>query len=181
MRNSNLAALLALVITAGVAIHAATGTAQATTDAWFNWYDEASPGFTADNIHVVNPGPTAASGTLSLPGHPDVSFSLAPGSGSVYSFNGTIGGPLRLHASAPVLASARTIYMGSFWESPAPAQSDAATDLWSNWYDQATPTMAANNVHVVNPGPSVASGTVSAGGGASQTFSLGAGQEWHPS
>src|SRR5207248_3280984 len=41
--------------------------AQASTKSFFNWFDKASPGMLTDNIHVLNPGGTAADVTIQLP------------------------------------------------------------------------------------------------------------------
>jgi uncharacterized protein YvpB len=157
----------------------ARSSAQAATDAWFNWFDNASPGFALENIHVVNPGSASTTGMITLPGHPDITFSLAAQTASAFSFPASIGGPVHIHASAGVLASARTLYRGSFWEAPALDANTAGSDLWFDWYDQASPAMSIDNLHLLNPGTATASGIVSMPGQAAQSFSIGAGQEWY--
>ncbi len=157
----------------------ARSSAQAATDAWFNWFDDASPGFVLENIHIVNPSSISAEGTISLPGHADIVFSLAAQATSFFSFPTLIGGPVHVHASTGILASARTHYRGSFWEMPAQDQRSASGDLWFDWYDQASPTMAQDNIHLLNPGSAPATGTISLAGQTSQSFSLLPGQEWY--
>src|SRR5438105_1250872 len=118
MRNSNLAALLALVITAGVAIHAATGTARADTlpagagtTLFVSWLDHASPGFTSVAVHIVDPGPQPATGTISIPGGWSGSFSVGPAAATYVSVpQGVIGGPAVINSSVSVQASVRVRY-----------------------------------------------------------------------
>jgi len=45
----------------------AESAAQAATTSYFNWYDKAAPGMFNDNIHLLNPGSTSATVTLSDP------------------------------------------------------------------------------------------------------------------
>ena len=155
----------------------ARSSAQATTDAWFNWFDNASPGFSLENIHVVNPGNAGADGSISLPGHADIPFSLAAQTASVFSFAGSIGGPVHIHANGAILASARTHYRGSFWEMPAQDQSSAGGDLWFDWYDQASPAMVQDDIHLLNPGNASASAVVSMPGQTSQSLTIYPGQD----
>ncbi len=156
-----------------------TGMAPASqTEAWFPWYDNASPGMQADNVHLVNTGAAAASVTLSLPGA-SASVTVPPMGEAHYSFPpGTIGGPLHVTSSQPVLASQRVQYLGSFTETPGrPAPPAGATTVWLNWYDSFSPGMRADNIHVVNPGSSEVSVTVSIPGAAPATFTIPSGQQ----
>jgi len=145
------------------------------------WYDLASPGMQADNIHIVDPGAAAASGTISLPGASALSFSVPPGGEGWFSFPpGTIGGPVAVAVSAgpAVLVSQRVLFGGSLSEIGALSAADAFVTGWFNWYDNASPGMQADYVHLVNPGAGPAAGTVSIGS-LSLPFSLGAGGEQH--
>ncbi len=143
---------------------------------WFTWYDLASPGMRADNVHVVNPGSGSLSGEVLLPGFAPLPFSLSAHSQTYLSFPaGTIGGPLTVLASARVVAAQRVQYNQSFNEVDAQPSSDRASDLWFPWFDKASPGMLADNVHLVNPGAAAASGTVSVAG-QSVPFSVGPGQ-----
>jgi len=157
---------------------AATPAAKASTSLFFNWYDSASAGMSVDNVHLVNPGPAAAAGTVSLPGAAPLAFSLAPGQETYVAFPaGTIGGPVAVTSSAPVIASQRVSFFGSFNEVAGRAPGDAATQAWFNWYDRASPGMNADNVHLLNPGSGPVSGTISLPGAAPIPFSLAAGTE----
>jgi hypothetical protein len=153
---------------------------QASTSLWFGWYDNASPGMHADNVHLVNPSSSTASGTISLPGAASIAFSLAPGASGYYAFPaGTIGGPLHVSASQPVLASQRVQYFQSFDEVPAAAGSAAATNQYLDWYDFASPGMDNDNLHLVNPGSTSATGSISLPGAAPIQFSVPAGGAAH--
>ena len=70
-----------------------------------------------DNIHLLNPGTTTATVTVSLPG-PVSRIATVPGGGEAYvNFaQGTIGGPVHVSADQPVLASQRVQYFSSFNE-----------------------------------------------------------------
>ena len=157
---------------------AARTSADAATSQYFNWYDNASPGMSADNIHLVNPGSAAATVSVSLPGAAPLAFTLAPGQESFGAFPaGTIGGPVSVTSSGPVLASQRVTFNQSFNEVPATPAGKASTSLFFNWYDSASAGMSVDNVHLVNPGPGTATGTVSLPGASPLRFSIGPGQE----
>src|SRR5436305_14907483 len=90
---------------------------QAGTTGNLNWYDKASAGMFNDNIHVLNPGGTAASVTVSLPGASSQMLSVAPGAEAYANFpQGTIGGPVTVTSTQPVLASQRVQFNQSFNE-----------------------------------------------------------------
>lgn len=149
--------------------------------AYLPWYDLASPGMRADNVHVANPGTAPASGTISLPGAATLPFSVPPGGEGWYSFPpGTIGGPVAVAVSSgpAVLASQRTLYQDSLSETGALSAADAFMTGWFNWYDNTSAGMGADYVHLVNPGAGPASGTVSVGS-LSLPFTLTAGGEQH--
>jgi hypothetical protein len=136
--------------------------AQASTNSYLSWFDRVSPGMASNNIHVINPGANAASVTVRLPGANPIDVSLAAGAAGYVSFPvGTIGGPVQIVSSQPVLASQRVAYFGTFNEVQARAASLASTRSSFNWFDKATPGMADDNIHLVNPGAYSASVTVS--------------------
>ncbi|GAC1657628.1 MAG: hypothetical protein NVS9B1_15880 [Candidatus Dormibacteraceae bacterium] len=143
---------------------AAGKAANACTTCYFTWYDNASPGMLSDNVHLVNPGALALTGTVSMPGQVPIPFSIGPGLGTFVAFpSGTIGGPVTIAASQPVLASQRVMYNQSFDEVLATPAAAAAKDVYFNWYDRYSPGMWNDNVHILNPGLQPVSGTVSAG------------------
>ena len=159
---------------------AASTAADAAMTSYFNWYDKASAGMFVDNIHLLNPSTTTSSGTITIPGAAPLSFSVGAGQEGYYSFpNGTIGGPVTVAVSSgpAVIASQRVIYYGSFNEVRARPASAAATTSYFNWYDRQSAGMRVDNVHILNPGATAASGTVAISGGPSQNFSVAAGQE----
>ena len=93
---------------------------QALAMSHFNWYDKASPGMFNDNIHLFNPGAASTSVTVSLPGAGTQTAIVTPGAEAYVSFPpGTIGGPVTVSSSQPVLASQRVQYYSSFNEVPA--------------------------------------------------------------
>src|SRR5205823_6033779 len=101
---------------------------QASTTSFVNWYDKASAGMLNDNIHVLNPGGTAASVTVSLPGASSQMLSVAPGAEAYANFpQGTIGGPVTVTSTQPVLASQRVQFNQSFNEVWAESAAQAAT------------------------------------------------------
>ncbi len=156
----------------------------------FNWYDLASPGFTASNIHLFNPGSTPAHATVHMPGYTDPApITIAP---SGYAIAGypypAIGGPVTITSDVPLLASQRVIYWGAFKEYWALAPQDAVSETWLNWYDNASPCFLQNNIHFSGTGPGASSvsidipgipgdptitGSVAGGGEALLNFPLG--------
>src|SRR5256886_10406673 len=112
---------------------------QAATTSFVNWYDKASAGMFNDNIHVLNPGGTAASVTVSLPGASSQMLSVAPGAEAYANFpQGTIGGPVTVTSTQPVLASQRVQVNPAFNEVWAESASPAASTGHLNWYAQAS-------------------------------------------
>ena len=156
----------------------AKSASQAATTSYINWYDKASPGMLNDNIHVLNPGGTAASVTVSLPGAPSQTLNVAPGAEAYTTFpQGTMGGPVTVTSTQPVLASQRVQFQQSFNEVWAQSASQAASTSYINWFDKASSGMLNDNIHVLNPGAAPASVTVSLPGAPSQTLSVAAGGE----
>jgi hypothetical protein len=98
----------------------AESAAQAATTSYMNWYDKASPGMFNDNIHLLNPGSTSATVTVSLPGATSQTVTVAAGAEVYVTFPaGSIGGPVKVSSSQPLLASQRVQYYSTFNEVPA--------------------------------------------------------------
>ena len=95
----------------------AKSASQAATTSYINWYDKASPGMLNDNIHVLNPGTTAATVTVSLPGAATQTLTVQAGGEAYATFpQGTMGGPVTVTSSQAVLASQRVQCYSSFNE-----------------------------------------------------------------
>jgi hypothetical protein len=145
----------------------------------FNWFDRATPGMVGDNIHLVNPGGSTATGTVALAGAPTQNFSIPAGGQTHVTFPaGHIGGPVVITSSQPVLATQRVQYFKSFNEVPSegPPQLQAVNHIM--WFDKATPGMVGDNIHLLNPDPTnTATGTITLPGASSIPFSVGPGQE----
>jgi outer membrane protein assembly factor BamB len=157
----------------------AMNASQAATTSYVNWFDKASAGMVGDNIHVLVPGTTAANVTVSLAGAAPISFSLGAGQETYVTFpHGTIGGPVTITADQPVLASQRVQYYQSFNEVVARSAAQASTTSYFNWFDRATAGMVGDNIHILVPGATAASVTLTLPGAANiGPFMLGAGQE----
>jgi uncharacterized protein YvpB len=158
----------------------AAGAASALHTGWFSWYDRASPGMTNDNIHVVNPGASTATGIFTLAGGTQLGFSVPAGEERYYNYPwGTIDGPLRYDVTTgpDVIVSQRVQYGRSFNEILGLDPARASTTLFFNWYDQASPGVGVDNVHVINPGPDEARGSVSGPGLPAQTFAIPVGRQ----
>jgi hypothetical protein len=89
---------------------------QAAATSYFNWYDKASPGMFNDNIHLLNPGTASATVTVRVSGASPQMVTVGAGAEVYVNFPGTIGGPVLVSASQPVLASQRVQYYESFNE-----------------------------------------------------------------
>jgi hypothetical protein len=147
---------------------------------YFNWYDKASSGMYQDNIHLLNPGASTASGTVAISGGPSQNFSVGAGQETYLTFGqGTIGGPVIVTVTSgpAVLAAQRVTYYQSFNEVAGTPPANAATTSYFNWYDKQSPGMYQDNVHIVNPGNTTSSGTITLPGGLNRAFSVGGGQE----
>lgn len=149
---------------------------------YFNWYDSASPGMVVDNVHLLNPSSGTATGMVSVAGGAPTRFSLA-GSGSetfVTFPPGTAGGPVTVQVTSgpPVIASQRVVYYGSFNEVAARAPADARATSYFNWYDRQSAGVTADNLHLLNPGATAASGSVTIlSTGANAGFNVAPGSE----
>ena len=154
--------------------------AQAATTSFFNWFDKASPGMLTDNIHLTNPSGATANVTVSLPGAPAQKASIAPGYAAYVTFpKGTIGGPVTVTSDQPVLASQRVQFNSTFNETWALTGAQAATTAYLNWYDTASPGMAGDTIHLLNPGGTAANVTLSLSGSAPMSLTVGPGAEAH--
>jgi hypothetical protein len=150
--------------------------AQAATTSYINWYDKASPGMYNDNIHLLNPGTSSATVTVTMPGASPQTATVAAGGEAFVNFAGSIGGPVKVASNQPVLASQRVQYYDSFNEVWASAPQTAMTTYF-NWYDKASPGMLNDNIHLLNPGTTSATVSVSVAGGTPQTVTVAAGAE----
>ena len=154
--------------------------AQAAATSYINWFDRASPGMVGDNIHVINPGSTNASVSVTMAGARPIAITIQAGAEWHVSFPaGSIGGPVKIVSSQPVLASQRVQYYQSFNEVLAHSVADAATASYFNWFDRATAGMVGDNIHILNPGSSAATVTLSLPGVNAISFSLATGAETH--
>jgi len=98
----------------------AENASQALATSYVNWFDKASPGMYNDNIHLFNPGATSADVTVYMPNGTGRVATVAPGAETAVSFPaGTIGGPVTISSTQPVLASQRVQFFQSFNEIPA--------------------------------------------------------------
>jgi hypothetical protein len=94
--------------------------AQALTTSYIMWFDRATPGMVGDNVHVLNPGTTAATVTVNLAGILQVTVTVAPGAEAHLTFPaGKIGGPITITSDQPVLGAQRVQYYQSFNEVPS--------------------------------------------------------------
>jgi len=148
---------------------------------WMTWYDRASAGMYADNVHLLSTTGAAVSGCVRVPGKAVAPFSLSAASpeGYVALPVGIVGGPLQVTASATTMVSQRVAYFQTFNEAPAQRASDAQTSSYFSWYDSKSAGMYVDNVHVVNPATSgTAHVTISLPGVASPpAANVGPGQE----
>jgi hypothetical protein len=160
------------------AVTSCTGTALFTT--YLTWFDNASAGMVADNIHILNTGASASSGCVTVGGGQGVAWSAGPGLETYVTFpRGTIGGPVRVTVTSgpAVQASHRVQFYSSFNELPAASAASAVTTSYFNWYDKAGPGMYNDNIHLLNPGTVDATVTVTLPGASPQTKTVAAGTQ----
>src|SRR5437868_3845432 len=156
----------------------AQGAGQAATTSYLNWYDKASPGMNNDNIHLMNPGGSTATVTVTLAGATTQMVDVGAGAGAYVTFpKGSIGGPVVVSSTQPVLASQRVQYYSSFNEVWAQSAAQAATTSYVNWYDKASAGMNNDNIHLLNPGSVSATVTVSLPGATAVVATVDAGAE----
>ncbi len=150
----------------------------AATTQYFPWYDVASAGMNADTIHITNVSGAAVTGTVALAGASFLAFSVADGQDIYLSFPyGTIGGPVTVTSSQPVLAILRGWYYNTLTEMPALTAIDAGTTLYMPWYDLASAGMRADTIHITNLGGATATGTIALPGATSLAFSVNSGHD----
>jgi len=151
----------------------AASASQAATTSYINWYDRASAGMLNDNIHLLNPGGTSANVTVTVFGVTPKTVSVAPGAETYVNFPvGTIGGPVTVSSSQPVLASQRVQFNQTFNEVWAASGTQAATTSYLSWYDRASAGMLNDNVHLLNPGAASVNVTVTLQGVTPKTVSV---------
>jgi hypothetical protein len=156
----------------------AESAAQAATTSYVNWFDKASEGMFNDNIHLLNPGTTSANVVVSLPGTAPQSVTVTAGAEAYVSFPaGTIGGPVMVSSTQPVLASQRVQYYFTFNEVLAASSTQATTTSNLTWFDKASPGMVNDNIHLLNPGTTSTNVIVSLPGVAPQSVTISAGTE----
>ena len=117
-----LSAVVGSVILAVVVYRLSGPLGVAATSLYMPWYDLNSWGMITDNIHLLNPSGTSATGTIAVAGHV-LSF-LVPANGEWYgALPGTIGGPVIITVTSgpAVLGSQRVQFEQSFNEAPASA------------------------------------------------------------
>jgi hypothetical protein len=135
---------------------------QAATFHVINWYDQLSSGYYGDDIHIVNPDPAAEGvATLHFPGHADVVVGVSHQTDTYVSYPGSIGGPVTINSTVPMIVTQRVNYWNSFKEYRALTPADASRDTWFNWYDNASTCFLQNNIHLFSTGHS--QGTISLG------------------
>jgi polyvinyl alcohol dehydrogenase (cytochrome) len=155
----------------------AASATQAATTSYINWYDKASAGMLNANIHLLNPGINSANVTVSLPGASPQTVIVAAGAETYVTFPGKIGGPVTVTSSQPLLASERVQFNQSFNEVWSASAAQAAATSYFNWYDKASAGMFNDNIHLLNPGTTSATVTVSLPGATSQVVTVGVGGE----
>jgi hypothetical protein len=153
--------------------------AQAASVSYINWFDRASAGMVGDNIHVLNPGTSSSVVTVTLGANAPIVFTLGAGAETHVTFPaGQIGGPVKISATLPVLASQRVQYYQTFNEVVARSAAQAAAQSVVNWFDNVTAGMVGDNIHVLNTSASTANVTVTLPGAPNiGPFPLQAGQE----
>ena len=158
----------------------AMSAAQSAMTSYINWFDRATAGMVGDNIHIVNPGTSTATGSVSLPGASAIPFTVAGGGQAHVTFPaGKIGGPVTITANQPVLSSQRVQYYQSFNEAIAHGAAEALTTSYFNWFDRATAGMVGDNIHVLNPGGASAHVTVTLPGASPIAITVAPGVETH--
>lgn len=148
------------------------------TTLYFPYYAKVGCSF-QDNIHIVNPSSSSASGTVSIPGY-STNFTLGGGQEGYYGFApGAYGGPVKISVTSgpAVLASQRVTYYSSFDEVNAMNPANADYSLFLMYYGINT-DYTADWIHILNPGSSTSNGTVTVGS-STLNFSIAAGGEWH--
>jgi hypothetical protein len=134
-----------------------------------------------DNIHLLDPNSSSASGSISIPGYSPINFTLGPGQEGYYGFApGTVGGPVKISVNSggpAIYASQRVTYYRSFDEVNALNPANADYTLFLMYYG-INSDYNADWIHVVNPGTSASTVTLTIGSN-TKTQTVAAGGEWH--
>jgi hypothetical protein len=142
------------------------------------WFDMASTGFNNDNVHLINPGVATATVTVSMPNAATLTTTVGAGLEMYVHFPaGTIGGPVTVSSTLPILSSQRVQYYQSFNEVWAGTAAMAMATSHTSWYDKASTGFLNVNIHLINPGSAAASVAVSVPNAATQTATVPAGGE----
>ena len=132
------------------------------------------------NFYVINPSYPATGSwslTVTVPGGSTQSFSNVTANEQTFNYNGVSGGPVKIAASVPVLASIRILY-----GSPAigflelNGSSAPVATQYFNWFDLASSWITSDSIAVANPGSTAASGTISMGSNTPLSINVAAGQ-----
>src|SRR5438874_13508831 len=100
------------------------------------------------NIHLMNPGGSSATVTVTLAGATTQVVDVASGGGAYVTFpKGSIGGPVMVSSTQPVLASQRVQYYSTFNEVSAQSAAQAAATSYGNWFDKSSVGMNNDNIH----------------------------------
>jgi len=120
-------------------------TNQLTTEYWFTWYDQRSPGLYTW-VLVGNPSETEhAFVDIFIDGEKQgETHDIPPGGRITPTYPGTMGGPVRVKSDIPVFASERTIWaqnhngkeIYSFNEVMGYPANQFTDEYWFTWYDQ---------------------------------------------
>jgi len=150
---------------------------EASNRAFFTWFDNASPGMTADNVHFVNPGPGSVNVSIQVGTLPPVSATIGGQGDAILTYPpGTRGGPVVVSSTGgSIITTQRVVFAQSFSEIPASVPPATAAPLYLNWYDTTSWGFTGDNVHVVNTGTTAADVTVSVAGQTHTLTGLGAG------
>jgi hypothetical protein len=157
-------------------VWAASATLAATTS-YLTWYDKASPGMYTDNVHLLNPGTASASVTVNVPGATPQTVTVLGGAETYVNFPSSIGGPVTVTSTQPVLSSQRVQFNQSFNEVWSASASQASTASYFNWYDKASGGMNNDNIHLFNPGTASATVTVALPGATSKVVTVAGGAQ----
>jgi PKD repeat protein len=122
----------------------------ASTQLIWTWYD--SNGAQTDDIYVVNPSDSStAHVTVYIAGIQQGSMlAVGPGQNAKTSYQGVVGGPVRVFSDIPVLGSQRVIGWNDFAEIIGLPTWYTFKESWFNWYDMQGADWDA--IHMLNPG-----------------------------
>ncbi len=142
------------------------------TETWFNWYDAHYADL--DNVHMLNPGTSAATVSIYIGGTLRASLNLSPGGADYRAFSGLIGGPVKIVSTQPIWVTQRIIGWGGWKEVFGVPTTLANTQWYMTWYDMQNAQWDA--IHVINPGATGATVQIYVAGVLRDTITVGAGQ-----